>query len=441
MESLWTCDLGGKLSAMVMAGGKLFVAQVDQHTVHALDAASGKQCWSFTAGGRVDSPPTIYSGNVLFGSTDGWVYCLRASDGTVVWRFRGGARQRRLVSYGQLESAWPVHGSILVVDGAAYCIAGRSMFLDGGMRFLKLDAVTGEKLAETILDEVDPTTRQELQLKLRRNNMPPALADILSSDGHNIYMKSQAFDFEGRRRNVAVRDLKDQYGQGAHLFSPGGFLDGSGFHRNYWLFGKANTCGAAASHEVLNHTPGGRILVFEESTVFGFSRMPHLNRWVRTLELHMFAADRLEPNRKPVGKASLSEVRQALFRVMRDDKSSEKDRQEARCKFNEASLNSTVVKYKWSNYDPPMYVTAMALADRMLLVAGPPAMRNEETIEALDRWQGKKGGILQVISADSGKVLNTLPLEYMPVWDGVIVADATVFVSLKSGTVVAFGKR
>ena len=75
-----------------MADGKLFVSSVNAHTVYALEAGSGKQLWSFTAGGRVDSPPTIWQGRVLFGSADGHVYQLRAGDGALVWRFRAAPR-------------------------------------------------------------------------------------------------------------------------------------------------------------------------------------------------------------------------------------------------------------------------------------------------------------------------------------------------------------
>ena len=42
----------------------------------------------------------------------------------------------RIVYYEQMESVWPVHGSVLVVGGRVYCVAGRSMFLDGGLQFL-----------------------------------------------------------------------------------------------------------------------------------------------------------------------------------------------------------------------------------------------------------------------------------------------------------------
>jgi len=76
LKCAWETALGGKLTSPVLAGGKIFVASVDTHTVHALDASTGKPAWQFTAGGRVDSPPTIWQGRALFGSADGYVYCV-----------------------------------------------------------------------------------------------------------------------------------------------------------------------------------------------------------------------------------------------------------------------------------------------------------------------------------------------------------------------------
>jgi hypothetical protein len=63
-----------------------------------------------------------------------------------------------MTAFEQLESPWPVSGSVLVQDGTVYCVAGRSMFADGGLRLLRLDATTGRKLGETILDHRDPAT-------------------------------------------------------------------------------------------------------------------------------------------------------------------------------------------------------------------------------------------------------------------------------------------
>ena len=119
--------------------GSCLSPQIETHTVHALDAVTGEPMWSFTTGGRVDSPPTIWQGRALFGSADGHVYCVSADDGTLVWRYRAAPENQRMMAFGQLESVWPVHGSVLVQDDIVYCVAGRSMFVDGGLRMLRLD--------------------------------------------------------------------------------------------------------------------------------------------------------------------------------------------------------------------------------------------------------------------------------------------------------------
>jgi len=147
LKALWQTDLGGRLSSVVVADGKLFLSSLDTATVRSLDAATGKPAWTYTAGGRVDSPPTIWQGCALFGCADGYVYCLRASDGALCWRFRAAPENRRMVAYEQVESVWPVSGSMLLQNGVVYCVAGRSMFLDGGLRMLRLDPKTGRKLS------------------------------------------------------------------------------------------------------------------------------------------------------------------------------------------------------------------------------------------------------------------------------------------------------
>jgi outer membrane protein assembly factor BamB len=157
VSATWTKTLGGQLTAPVIAGGTVYVAQTDQHTLYALNEADGSEQWSYTIGARIDSPPTIHRGRVVFGGADGWVYCL-TTDGQLAWRYRAAPLDRRTMAYEQLESLWPVHGSVLVVNDNVYCVAGRSIFLDGGLRMLRLDLQTGKKLSESIMDETNPET-------------------------------------------------------------------------------------------------------------------------------------------------------------------------------------------------------------------------------------------------------------------------------------------
>ncbi|MBL7224038.1 MAG: PQQ-binding-like beta-propeller repeat protein, partial [Candidatus Brocadiae bacterium] len=165
LKPLWSAKVGGRLSSVTAADGKLFVADVDAHTVHARDARSGKALWRFAAGGRVDSPPTLVGGLALFGSRDGWVYCLRASDGALAWRFLAAPERMSAVAYEQIESLWPLHGSVLVCDGIAYVAAGRSSYVDGGIVLYGLDPATGKvrcttRLASEHTGALDPPAEE-----------------------------------------------------------------------------------------------------------------------------------------------------------------------------------------------------------------------------------------------------------------------------------------
>ena len=91
----------------------------------------------------------------------------RPDDGELAWRFRAAPIDERLMAFEQLESVWPVHGSVLVQDGVVYCVAGRSMFLDGGLRLLRLDPSDGRLLSETVLDDSDPVAKHYNMFKRR----------------------------------------------------------------------------------------------------------------------------------------------------------------------------------------------------------------------------------------------------------------------------------
>ena len=293
LNQSWQTDLGSNLTSPVAANGKLLVAATDAHTVYALDSETGEVDWSYTAGGRVDSPPTIYRGRVLFGSADGRVYCLRASDGKLVWRFRAAPRDLHMESYQQVESVWPVHGSVLVQNDEVYCVAGRSRFLDGGLRLIRLDPETGKLIAEKVLDDRYKDTEKNLQAGVERLDMPVALPDILSSDGDYVYMRNQEMTMEGEPVNVeAHRDASVQGGPTAHLYSAAGFLDDSWFHRTYWQFGHKYVSGCNWWHHAGQYSPSGRLLVFDDEAVYGFGRKPNFWKWTSHLDYHVYSAQK-----------------------------------------------------------------------------------------------------------------------------------------------------
>ena len=294
----WTAKIGGRITSPVIADGRVYVAAIDAHTLHALDEATGETKWTYTAGARIDSPPTIYRGRVVFGATDGWVYSL-TTDGKLAWRYRAAPMDRRTMAYEQLESLWPVHGSVLIRENTVHCVAGRSNFLDGGLRLIRLDLATGSKLSETIMDETNPETGNNLQEKLQVLQMPVGLPDILSCDGNHLFMKSQKFDLEGNRLEIGpnsgdfAKQASKQRGDDAHIFAPMGFLDETWFHRSYWVLGQSFAGGHGGYYQAGRFAPSGRLLVNGNGYVFGYGRKPEYLRWTTTLEHQLFAA---EPN-------------------------------------------------------------------------------------------------------------------------------------------------
>ena len=300
VTSKWSIKLGGRLTSPVIAGGQVYVAQIDEHTLHALDETTGQPQWTYTVGARIDSPPSVDRGRVVFGGADGWVYCL-TTGGDLVWRYRAAPIDRRAMAFEQLESLWPVHGSVLIHDDTVYCVAGRSNFLDGGLRMLRLDLASGKKLFESVMDETNPETGNNLQERLQILQMPVGLPDILSTDGRHVFMKSQKFDFDGNRLEIGpnsgdfATQASKQRGPDAHIFAPMGFLDDTWFHRSYWVLGQSFAGGHGGYYQAGRFAPSGRILVRGNGYVYGYGRKPQYLRWTTVLEHQLFSAEQNPP--------------------------------------------------------------------------------------------------------------------------------------------------
>ncbi|MHC4431166.1 MAG: outer membrane protein assembly factor BamB family protein, partial [Planctomycetota bacterium] len=225
----WRTNIGSRPSAVVIADGKLLVAGVDTHTVYALNADNGEKLWKYSADSRIDSPPTVRGELALFGSADGQVYCLRADDGELAWRFDAAPNRRLLTAFGQLESPWPVPGSVLLHDGRCWFAAGRSSHLDGGIHVYSLDPATGKVASAETIYNPDPETGRT-QPEPSANTMAGLLNDIPGTDRANVFI---------RQMQVASCDGPTA----EHLYTSGGYLDSSWFNRTFWQAGRAMTSG------------------------------------------------------------------------------------------------------------------------------------------------------------------------------------------------------
>ena len=133
-------------------------------------------------------------------------------------------------------------------------------------------------------------TGKNLQTDIQGLDMPVGLPDILSSDGKYLYMRSQQFDLEGNRIHIAVRNVRDQTGEGAHVFSPVGFLDSTDFYRSYMMYGKSVKSGWGGWEKMGQLTPSGQLIAVDDDTVFGYERKPQFLSESIVQEYELYAA-------------------------------------------------------------------------------------------------------------------------------------------------------
>jgi len=122
---------------------------------------------------------------------------------------------------------------------------------------------------------------------------------------------------------------------------------------------------------------------------------------------------------------------------------------------NQRGSNSYVQR-DWDR-QVPLFAQGMVLAGDTLLVAGPPDIMDEEyTFERImekdkevdkvlerqdEALKGAVGGKLLSVSVSSGEQNQELKLDALPVWDGMAVADGSLFVATKDGKVHRFGRK
>jgi len=416
----WAERLSPPITAPVVADGMVLVAETDRHTLHALSAVAGERIWAFVADGRIDSPPTLFGGLCLFGTRGGFVYCLRASDGELVWRFRAAQQDRRLLAYEQLESVWPVHGSVLVDETAsggparAYFAAGRSARIDGGIRLYALSAVTGEVLHTA---DVDMSAGADGDGIIRERALP----DILSLQRDTIWMRQLGVD-----RNLAPSKRQ------SHLYAARGFLDDAWWHRTHWVYGSTVLGGFSAWPVVGNVAPVGRLLTYDDGGfIYGYGRNAF-----RALSAghvrqdaggYMLFAEALGPEPAPGTERSWL---QGIFTrhrndLMDDPKVSKRDIEELT--YDAIRRDFRERRRIW-NVQLPFVARSMVLSRDALLVAG-----GESLTESAEHHGP---GTFWIVSREDGSKRATCDLPAPPVLDGMALTDAGIFISAIDGSLL-----
>jgi len=407
LKVAWSASLPGQPTAAVIAGGLVLTAIRDMHTVYALDSRTGEWKWHFIADGPIDSPPTCHGRLVLFGSRDGWVYCLDAGSGALVWRFSDLPAVRLMCDSGQPESAWPVNGSVMVQDGLVYFAAGRSSFLDGGIVVYALDPETGAVKHRRVM--VGPYDENNFPRPQPRNThrCEGFKSGIFSSEDGNLYIRHQGFKPD--LSPIRPYDIKE-----THLIASTGFLCAEPQHRTYWTIDRELSYGPAKGYD--GDGPHGDIIAIDGDTYYevrGNSPGRHTQRVV----------DPLKKYRVISGKARGGDP--------------------AESRSNDSSKRPAVPKYgrwdrRWTTHIP-IAGHAIVVGGETVAVAGVP-MRKGFSMEDIEAsYEGRKGGLLWTLSAADGVPTGKLDLPAPPVWDGLAAAGGNLYLPLKDGTVLCLG--
>ena len=424
----WQTKLGGKLTQPIAVGSRVYVARADAGEVCCLDADTGAPEWHYTTGGRVDSAPSYYQGTLIFGSADGWVYCLRASDGTLVWRYRAAPVDRRLVAFGQVESAWPVHGSVLILDDVVYFVAGRSSFLDGGLTIFGLDPSTGQVLHQVAIDGPHPDTDV---LDEKAYAIEGAKSDILVSDGRLIYLFHNVFNRQLEQqptqvkgepgvRNLGERDFPQ------HLFSNAGFLDDSWFSRNHWMHGDCWT-----AFNFTHQSPkAGQLVVFDDKQTYAvkcFSRRNMLSPlFFPETDGYFLVAD--DNDTEAVLVKSDGRGGPDFIRWLPQNG-------ELQTCWNLGVGFARSQPAAWTESFPVRIRAMVATADALFAAGTPDVCDPEDPLAALE---GRRGARLLVVSKHDGAKLAEYELASPPVFDGLIAVAGRLYLSTEDGNLLSY---
>ncbi len=134
------------LTQAVTGYGLAITGDIDANRVVAVEMSSGKIRWVRPVGGRVEYPPTMYKGRCLVGAKDGWIYCMDAVSGKLLWKRLAAPAEYYIGGWNKIESMWPVVSDILVANGKAYAAAAAGI-PDTWKGTVSFDPATGKLLS------------------------------------------------------------------------------------------------------------------------------------------------------------------------------------------------------------------------------------------------------------------------------------------------------
>lgn len=398
----------GLVSPPTIASGMAYITRPDAHEVVALNATTGETVWRYTARGRVDTPPTIHKGLCLFGDHSGYVHALRADTGETVWELRAAPIDERMGAYGQIESAWPVAGSVLVSDDIAYFAAGRQQLSDGGVFIFAADPATGEQHWVHKLNDI-PQKGYEGEGEgdsfgfYKNSGLEFDPIDILHKEGDRIALSRWLISSDGKDVDVDTWNAFARLNTGnGEVYAP----------RGTWTYGFRQI------HRFGNEAFRRSLCVYRDNTVVGAldsttalyrrdfdlaSGEEFKSKWITGWE----AAQKGRKGERPYRSDRIAEKAMWKVNPWAEDDS------------EEALLKPTTMEGQ-AQLENKIYGMVMDNSNRL--------------------YVAHQDGTLKIINTKDGSELSEHKVA-TPIWDGLAIANGNLFLSAADGRLICLGDK
>lgn len=197
------------LTSASIAYNMAFVADIDSNCVNATDIVSGKSIWQKAMGSRIDFAPSIYKGMCFVAGKDGWIYCLDAKTGDLIYQLLSAPTERYIGGQEKIESMWPSQIDVFIKNDVGYISNGFTANVHGGSRYIAFEALTGKKIWAQCVSAPDTLAGMPGPITYTGIFTSTKGSDLIHLNGYTLDNKTGQIGKENKKIRFLKGDVDD----------------------------------------------------------------------------------------------------------------------------------------------------------------------------------------------------------------------------------------